>query len=144
MLYLYVYTRIEQQNKIYCLYQTLHRLNPEKPQHQEQNIKKGERKEKEWTSDPHLRKKNPKKNHNIRQEHITKQEKWYFKGSKWGSPRGVVANVLDCDFIVSGFEFQSHYYVRFRTNTKRKAWTLLSPCQGLNTTTVVLQGLLWH
>ena len=33
------------------------------------------------------------------------------------SPRGVVANVLDCEIVVSKFERQSHYYVHFRTYT---------------------------
>ena len=35
--------------------------------------------------------------------------------SKVESPRCVVANVLDCDVVVSKFEPQSHYYVHFRT-----------------------------
>ena len=30
--------------------------------------------------------------------------------------RGVDANVLEYDIVVSKFEFQSHYYVHFRTN----------------------------
>ena len=30
-----------------------------------------------------------------------------------GSECGVVANVLDCDIVVSDFEFQSRYYVHF-------------------------------
>ena len=34
-----------------------------------------------------------------------------------GSPCGVVANVLDCDIIVSKFEQKSYYFVHFRTNT---------------------------
>ena len=29
----------------------------------------------------------------------------------------VVANVLDCDIVVSGFKLQSCYYVHFWTNT---------------------------
>ena len=29
---------------------------------------------------------------------------------------GVVANVMDCDIVVSEFEFQLRYYVLFRTN----------------------------
>ena len=32
------------------------------------------------------------------------------------SPHGIVANVLDYDFVVSKFELQSHYFVHFRTN----------------------------
>ena len=33
-----------------------------------------------------------------------------------GSPRGVVANVLNCDSVVSEFELQSCYYVHFWIN----------------------------
>ena len=33
---------------------------------------------------------------------------------------GVVANVMDCDIIVSQFEFKSCYYVPFGTNNLRK------------------------
>ena len=33
------------------------------------------------------------------------------------SPCGAVANVLHCDIAISEFEFQSRYYVHFRTNT---------------------------
>ena len=34
-----------------------------------------------------------------------------------GSPNDVVANVLDCDIVVSEFELQWRDYVRFRVNT---------------------------
>ena len=34
--------------------------------------------------------------------------------------RGVVANVMNCDIVVSEFELQSCYYVNFRTNTRVK------------------------
>ena len=34
-----------------------------------------------------------------------------------GSSRGVVANGLACDIVVSEFEFKSRYCVQFRTNT---------------------------
>ena len=34
-----------------------------------------------------------------------------------------VANVLDCDIVVSKFELQSHYYTHFRTNAIRKGMT---------------------
>ena len=34
-----------------------------------------------------------------------------------------VANVLDCDIIVSKFELQSHNYVHFLTNTLGKGTT---------------------
>ena len=37
-----------------------------------------------------------------------------------GSPRGLVANVLDCDIVVSEFEFQLRYYVHFWTNILEK------------------------
>ena len=43
------------------------------------------------------------------------------------SLRGVVANVLDCDIIVSEFEIQSRYYVHFQINTLRKGMNLLIP-----------------
>ena len=33
---------------------------------------------------------------------------------------GVVANVLDCDIIISEIELQSHYYVHFQTNILEK------------------------
>ena len=33
------------------------------------------------------------------------------------SPRSAVANVLDCDIVVSKFKLQRDYYVHFRTNT---------------------------
>ena len=39
---------------------------------------------------------------------------------KWESFRGVVANMLDYDIVVSDFELQSRYYVHFRTNTLEK------------------------
>ena len=35
-------------------------------------------------------------------------------------PRGVVANVLDCDIVVSEFKLPSRNYVCFRTNTLGK------------------------
>ena len=35
----------------------------------------------------------------------------------WRSPCGVVANILDCDIIVSVFDLQMYYYVHFQTNT---------------------------
>ena len=36
------------------------------------------------------------------------------------SPRGVVANELDCDIVVSEFEIQLHHYVHFQTNAQEK------------------------
>ena len=41
--------------------------------------------------------------------------------------RGVVANMLDCDIVVSEFELQSRYYVHLRTNTLGKGINLLLP-----------------
>ena len=39
----------------------------------------------------------------------------------WSCLRGVVANVLDCDIIVSMFELQPCYYVPFQTNALGKS-----------------------
>ena len=36
------------------------------------------------------------------------------------NPCGVVANVWDCDIVVSEFELQSHDYTHFRANTLGK------------------------
>ena len=41
------------------------------------------------------------------------------------SPCYVVANVPECDMVVSEFELQSHFYVHFRTSTLGKVWTHL-------------------
>ena len=46
---------------------------------------------------------------------------------KWGSPSGVVANVLECDIVVSEFELRSRYYVHFRTFTLGKGINPLYP-----------------
>ena len=55
------------------------------------------------------------------------------------SPRGLVVKPLDCGIAVSEFEFQSCYYVDFRTNTVWKGMKPLS--YGLNSTiTVLLKG----
>ena len=40
---------------------------------------------------------------------------------------GVVANVLDCDIVVSEFELQWRYYVHFQTNILGKDMSLLIP-----------------
>ena len=40
---------------------------------------------------------------------------------KWGSPRRVVANMLDCDIVESEFELQLRYNVYLRTNTFGKS-----------------------
>ena len=46
------------------------------------------------------------------------------KGSREGL-RGVVVDILDCDFVVNEFEPQSCYYVFFRTNTFRNSMNSL-------------------
>ena len=43
------------------------------------------------------------------------------------SPRGVVANVLGYNIVVSEFKIQSHYDVYFQTNTFRKGIKALNP-----------------
>ena len=57
-----------------------------------------------------------------------------------------MANVLDCDIVVSEFELQSRYNIHFHTNTFWKGMTpSYSPRYGLNsTTTVLLQGRAWR
>ena len=62
------------------------------------------------------------------------------------SPRGVVANVLDGNFVVSEFELQSHYYIHFRTNSLGERYEPpYTTSNGLySTTTVLLQGWLRH
>ena len=52
------------------------------------------------------------------------------------SPYVVVANVLDCDIIVSEFEIQSCYYVYFWMNKLRKGTYSLS--FGLNSMNNIL------
>ena len=61
------------------------------------------------------------------------------------SPRVIVANVVDCDIVVSVFELQSCYYVHFWCNTLGKGRNSLTlPSYGLNsTTTMSLQEWLW-
>ena len=43
------------------------------------------------------------------------------------SPRSAVANVLDCDNVVSEFELQSSYYIHFRIDTFGKGINPLLP-----------------
>ena len=43
------------------------------------------------------------------------------------SPRCAVANVLDCNILVSEFELQSYYSIHVRINILGKAQTLFSP-----------------
>ena len=57
---------------------------------------------------------------------------------KTGSPYDTVANVLDCNIIVSKFKLQSCYYVHFQINNIGKDMSpLILPA-------VHLQGWLWH
>ena len=50
--------------------------------------------------------------------------------NQWGGgSRDVVANVLDCDIVVSEFEHQSRYYFHFRTNAPWKTYEPLIPPQ---------------
>ena len=55
------------------------------------------------------------------------------------TPCHVVANVLDCNFVLSKFELQSRYNVHFRTNTLGKYIESLVPSDRLNCSTAVLQ-----
>ena len=43
------------------------------------------------------------------------------------SPFGIVTNMLDCDFELSKFKLQSHYYVHFQSNTLGKGMNFLIP-----------------
>ena len=43
-------------------------------------------------------------------------------------PCGIVANVLDCDIVVSEFKFHLCYYIHFWTNTLRKRYKPLAVC----------------
>ena len=57
----------------------------------------------------------------------------------WVNPCDIVANVLECDLIVSEFELQSRYYIHFQTNTLGKhIYPLIHPSYGLNSTTTIL------
>ena len=38
------------------------------------------------------------------------------------SPRGAVANVLNCNIVVSEFRLHSRYYIHFRSNTLGKRY----------------------
>ena len=53
-----------------------------------------------------------------------------------GSPYNVVANVLDCNIIVSEFKLHLHYYVHFWTNTLGKDMKPFIP--SANSITTVL------
>ena len=41
-------------------------------------------------------------------------------------PRGVMVKAMDCGIVVSEFEFKSHYYIHFGTNTLGKGMKPLS------------------
>ena len=57
-----------------------------------------------------------------------------------GCPRGLMVKAMDCGVVVSKFEFQSRYYVHFRTNTLGKGTNpLILPIYGLNSTTIKLR-----
>ena len=43
----------------------------------------------------------------------------------WVSPRGLVANVLDCNIVGNDFEFLSRYYVHFWAHTFREGRNFL-------------------
>ena len=50
-----------------------------------------------------------------------------------------MVNVLDCSLKVSEFEFQSRYYVHFRTNPLGKGMnSVIPPATHLNSITAVL------
>ena len=59
-------------------------------------------------------------------------------------PRGVVANVLDCDIILrGGFQLQLHYHTHFLTNNLRKG-IIPHLTYGLNCMTfILLQEYVW-
>ena len=64
-----------------------------------------------------------------------------FNNYREGSPLGIVANVLDCDIVVSEFEIQLRDYFYFRTNTLRKcinSFSLPTPSYWLNCIPIVL------
>ena len=58
-----------------------------------------------------------------------------------GNPCDLVANVLDCDIVISEFELQSCNNVHFWTNTLGKGMNSppYYPSNGLNSITTVLQ-----
>ena len=57
-----------------------------------------------------------------------------------------VADVQDCNIVVSKFKLQLRYHVYFQINTQGKGVNpLIFPSYGLiSTTTVLLQGWVWH
>ena len=72
----------------------------------------------------------------IYEEHV------YFRG---GNPFGVVADVQDCNSVVSEFELQLRSHDSFQTNTFWISITPYSSSYGLKSAiTVLLQEWLWH
>ena len=62
-----------------------------------------------------------------------------------GNLAGVVANVLDCDIVVTEFEVESRCYVHFQINILAECMNSFQSMYGLNsTTTIILLGWLWH
>ena len=63
------------------------------------------------------------------------------------SYHGVVTNILDCCITASEFQFQSRYYVHFRSNTFGKGMNSLNPYSSFgsnSTNSFLLQGWLWQ
>ena len=55
------------------------------------------------------------------------------------NPYDALANMLDCNIVVSKFQLQSTYYIHFKANTFRKGMNVpIPPSYGLNCTTTVL------
>ena len=48
----------------------------------------------------------------------------------WGSPYGRVANMLDCNIVVSKFKIQSCNYIHFSVNTLRRGMNFLILATG--------------
>ena len=77
-------------------------------------------------------------------KHIYLTHEWDPKRYK-RKTRGIVANILDCDVVVSEFELKSGYYVNFRGNTVENVCNPLFPNNKLNSTiTVLLQRWIWY
>ena len=51
---------------------------------------------------------------------------WATPWKREGSHYGVVTNVLYCNIVLSEFEFQSRYYVLFRSNTPEENMNFLT------------------
>ena len=65
----------------------------------------------------------------------------YIMPNKKGCPRGVMAQAIDCEIVVSEFEFHSRYYAHLWVSYEPP----YPPCFGLNSTsTVLLERWLWH